>query len=98
MKLLVLLTLLLFASALQEQLIDPKDPRLIVVKFSWAKERQISELSGSVPSSGPSMNEPLPVNQARDSPSDVRNKRDMATRRDELEGAENMANSSKQRA
>jgi hypothetical protein len=98
MKLLLLLTLLLFASALQQQPIDQKDSRLIVIKFKWAKERQLSQLSGSLPTSGPSMNEPLPVNQARDSHGDVRNKRDVATRRAELEANANMANSSKKRA
>lgn len=99
MKLLWLLTLLMLTAVLQEQLDDQRDPRLVVLKFSWAKERQISELNRVVPNSGPSTNEPMPVNQARDSQGDVRNKRDLATRRAELDDIErNMTDASQKRS
>ena len=81
MKPLLLLTLLMLTPVLQEQHDDQREPRLVVLKFSWAKERQISEFNRVVPDSGPSTNEPMPTNQARDSQGDVRNKRDLATRR-----------------
>ncbi|HJX89786.1 MAG TPA: hypothetical protein VJ372_04775 [Pyrinomonadaceae bacterium] len=99
MKLLLLLTLLMLTPVLQEQLDDQRDPRLVVLKFSWAKERQISELNRVVPESGPSTNEPMPINQTRDSQADVRNKRDLATRRAELDDNERkMTDSSQKRS
>ena len=99
MKLLWLLTLLMLTGVLQEQLDDQRDPRLVVLKFSWAKERQISQLNPVVPESGPSTNVPMTVDQARDSQGDVRNKRDLATRRAELNDIErNMTDSSQKRS
>ena len=49
MKLLLLLTFLMLTPVLQEQLDDQRDPRLVVLKFSWAKERQISEFNRLFP-------------------------------------------------
>ena len=99
MKLLLLLTILMLTPVLQEQLDDQRDPRLVVLKFSWAKERQISEFNRVVPDSGPSTNEPMPINQTRDSQGDVRNKRDLATRRAELDdNARNLTDSSQKRS
>jgi hypothetical protein len=99
MKLLWLLTLLMLTAVLQEQLDDQRDPRLVVLKFSWAKERQISQLNPVVPESGPSTNVPMSVDQARDSQADVRNKRDLATRRAELDDiGRNMPDSSQKRS
>jgi hypothetical protein len=97
MKLLLLLTLLMLTPVLQEQPDDQRDPRLVVLKFSWAKERQISALNRVVPESGPSTNEPMPINQTRDSQADVRNKRDLATRRAELDDNERNLNDSSQK-
>ena len=98
MKLLWLLTLLLLTGVLQEQLDEQRDPRLVVLKFSWAKERQISQQNPVVPVSGPSTNEPMSVDQARNSQGDVRNKRDLATRRAELDNIErNITDSSQHR-
>ena len=84
MKLLLLLTLLM-PPVLQGQLDDQRGPRLVVLKFSWAREVQIREINRVVPDSGPPTNEPMPINEARDSQGDVRNKRDLATRRAELD-------------
>ena len=39
-------------------------------KFSWAKERQISEFNRVVPDSGPSTNEPMPIQPDKDSQGD----------------------------
>ena len=97
MKPLLLLTLLMLIPVLQDQLNDQREPRLIVLKFSWAKERQISEFNQVVPESGQSTNEPMPVNQARDSQGDVRNKRDLATRRAELDDNERKMTDSSQK-
>ena len=97
MKLLSLLTLLILTAVLQEQLDDQKDPRLVVLKFSWAKERQISQLNPVVPVSGPATNDPMSVDQARDSQGDVRNKRDLATRRAELGDIERSVTDSSQK-
>ncbi len=97
MKPLLLLTLLILIPVLQDQLNDQREPRLVVLKFSWAKERQISEFTQVVPESGPSTNEPMPVNQARDSQGDVRNKRDLATRRAELDDNERKMTDSSQK-
>jgi len=99
MKILLLLTLLMLTPVLQAQFDVQRDPRLVVLKFSWAKERQISALNQVVPDSGPSTNEPMPINQARDSQGDVRNKRDLATRRAELDDNErNMTDASQKRS
>ena len=97
MKPLLLLALLMLIPVLQDQLNDQREPRLVVLKFSWAKERQISEFNQVVPESGPSTNEPMPVNQARDSQGDVRNKRDVATRRAELDDNERKMTDSSQK-
>ena len=98
MKPLLLLTLLMLTPVLQEQLDDQRELRLVVLKFSWAKERQISEFNRVVPDSGPSTNEPMPMNQARDSEGDVRNKRDLATRRAELDENERNLKDSQKRS
>lgn len=99
MKLLFLLTWLMLPFVLQEQLDDQRDPRLVVLKFSWAKEVQIREINRVVPDSGPPTNEPMPINEARDSQGDVRNKRDLATRRAELDDNERkMSDSSQKRS
>ena len=98
MKLLFLLTWLMLPFVLQEQLDDQRDPRLVVLKFSWAKEVQIREINRVVPDSGPPTNEPMPINEARDSQGDVRNKRDLATRRAELDENERNLKDSQKRS
>ena len=98
MKLLSLLTLLMLTAILQEQLADQRASDLLVLKFNWAKERQITQHNPVVPVSGPATNEPMSVDQARNSQGDVRNKRDLATRRAELDNIErNITDSSQHR-
>ena len=84
MKLLLLTALVLFIPL--QQTVEREEPDLTVVKFSWSRFRQNSDLIHSVADPGPSMNEPVSLKppSSKNEPSEVRNKRDIQERRAEL--------------
>src|SRR5690348_16908820 len=90
MKVLLILTVLLLFIPLQQM---PEEPDLTVVKFSWSKHRQSSDLIHGADDPGPSMNEPVSVIQPerKNEPAEAKNRRDMQERRVEMMNAEQNA-------
>lgn len=74
----------------------PEEADLTVVKFSWSKYRQNSDLIHGADDPGPSMNEPVSLKQPerKNEPAEVKNRRDIQERRAELANAERNANNS----
>ena len=96
MRLLFLTTLILLIPLQQV----PEEADLTVVKFSWSKYRQGSDLIHGANDPGPSMNEPVSVLQPerKNEPAEVKNRRDIQERRADLANAErNAVNSSPRR-
>ena len=91
MKLLLLTALVLFVPF--QQTIEREEPDITVVKFSWSRFRQNSDLIHSVADPGPSMNEPVSLKppSSKNEPSEIRNKRDIQERRAEMANAEHNA-------
>ena len=91
MKLLLLTTLVLFVPF--QQTAEREEPDITVVKFSWSRFRQNSDLIHSVADPGPSMNEPVSLKppSSKNEPSEIRNKRDIQERRAEMANAEHNA-------
>jgi hypothetical protein len=74
-KPILLLVLLAFAVPLQQQTVERADPDLLVVKFSWAKEKQkISVIRGAQNPGGPIT---TPIPDARDHQSRINDIRSM---------------------
>ena len=90
---LLLLTTLVLLIPLQQM---PEEADLTVVKFSWSKQRQSSDLIHGADDPGPSMNEPVSVIQPerKNEPAEVKNRRDIQERRAAMADAERNANSS----
>jgi len=90
---LLLLTILVLLIPLQQV---PEDPDLTVVKFSWSKYRQSSDLIHGADDPGPAMNEPVSVIQPerKNEPAEAKNRRDIQERRADLANAERNANNS----
>lgn len=99
MKVLLLTTLILLVSFQQTPTVDREEADLVVLKFSWSKFRPNNDLIHSVQDPGPSMNEPIRVNQQtpRNEPQEVRNRRDMQERRADMINAERNATQSSER-
>lgn len=98
MKVLLLTTLVLLFSFQQTPTVDREEADVVVLKFSWSKFRTNNDLIHSVQDPGPSMNEPIRVNQtSKNEPSEVRNRRDMQERRAEMISAERAAVQSSER-
>jgi hypothetical protein len=97
MKLLVLTTLVLLVPLVQT---PGEDPDLVVVKFSWSKFRENSDLIHSAQDPGPSMNEPIAIKPPtpKNEPSEVKNRRDMQERRADMINGERNASQSSGRA
>src|SRR5678816_2836900 len=95
MKLLLLTTLVLLIPLQQ----IPEEPDLTVVKFSWSKYRQNSDLIHGADDPGPSMNEPVSLKQPerKNEPPEVKNKRDIQERRADLINAERTASNTSPR-
>jgi len=75
LKPLLILVLLAFALPLQQQTVEREDPDLLVVKFSWAKEKQkISVIRGAQNPGGPIT---TPIPDARDHDSRINDIRSM---------------------
>lgn len=93
MKVLFLTTLVLFVSFQQTPTVDREEADLVVLKFTWHKFRQNSDLIHSVQDPGPAMNEPIRMNPTppRNEPAEVRNRRDMQERRADMRAAEDNA-------
>ncbi len=74
----------------------PEEADLTVVKFSWTKYRQNSDLIHGADDPGPSMNEPVSLKQPerKNEPAEVKNRRDIQERRVEMMNAERNANNS----
>jgi hypothetical protein len=72
---LLLLVLLAFTLYLQQQTVEREDPDLLVVKFSWAKEKQkVSVIRGAQNPGGPIV---TPIPDARDHDSRIGDMRSM---------------------
>jgi len=99
MKVLLLTTLILLLPLQQTPTVDREEPDLAVVKFTWTKYRQNSDLIHSAQDPGPALNEPIAIKPApaRNEPSELRNRRDMNERRAELRAAEDNATQSSAR-
>lgn len=98
MKLLFLTGLILLIP-LQQTPIDREEADLTVVKFSWSRYRQNSDLIHGADDPGPSMNEPVSLKQPerKNEPAEVKNRRDIQERRVDLMNAERNASSSSPR-
>ena len=81
-----LLLLLLIAFLLTLQHVDPEQPDLMVVKFSWASEKQNSRMIRGAQNPGGPIATPIPDN------------RDLGSRRTDLRIMEKKANASAQNA
>ena len=99
MKVLILTTLVFLLPMQQTPTVDREEPDLAVIKFTWNKYRQNSDLIHSAQDPGPALNEPIAIKPApaRNEPSELRNSRDMNERRAELRAAEDNATQSSAR-
>jgi hypothetical protein len=90
---LLLLTILALLIPLQQM---PEEADVRVVKFSWSKYRQSSDLIHGADDPGPSMNEPVSVIQPerKNEPAEAKNRRDIQERRAEMANAERNASNS----
>ena len=94
MKLLTLTVLIVLFSLQQTPtVIEREEADLQVVKFTWNKYRQNSDLIHGVEDPGPSLNEPISLKQPerRNEPSELKNRRDMQERRAEMNAAQSNA-------
>jgi hypothetical protein len=89
MKLLVLTILILFFPLQQTPIADREEADVVVLKFSWSKLRQNSDLIHGVDDPGPPMNEPIAIKppERKNEPQEVKNRRDMAERRADMDAA-----------
>ena len=97
MKVLLLLVVLALLPLVQDPPAKTENSVLQVVKFSWNKNRENSDLIHGV-DDPPSMNEPVSMSRgpARNEPDAVRNNRDLSQRRaDMIISEKNAANSTK---
>ena len=100
MKHLILTSLiLLFAMQQTPTVVDREDADLQVVKFSWTKFRQNSDLIHGVQDPGPPMNEPIRIKppERKNEPSELKNRRDMQERRADMDNAQANASQSAER-
>lgn len=100
MKHLILTSLiLLFAMQQTPTVVEREDADLQVVKFTWTKFRQNSDLIHSVQDPGPAMNEPIRMQQPerKNEPAEIKNRRDMQERRAEMNAAQQNASQSAER-
>ncbi len=93
MKLLILTILLVLLPVQQTPTVDREESDIQVVKFSWSRYRQNSDLIHSAQDPGPAMNEPMSIKPptSRNEPQEVRNRRDREERRADLLTAERNA-------
>lgn len=93
MKLLILTTLLILLPAQQTPTVEREESDLQVLKFSWSRYRQNSDLIHSAQDPGPAMNEPMSIKPptSRNEPQEVKNRRDREERRADLLTAERNA-------
>ena len=93
MKLLILTTLLILLPAQQTRTVEREESDLQVLKFSWSRYRQNSDLIHSAQDPGPAMNEPMSIKPptSRNEPQEVKNRRDREERRADLLTAERNA-------
>lgn len=98
MKLLLLAALVALTPVLQGPAIDSEEADLVVLKFTWTKFRQNSDLIHSVSDPG-SINEPVSIKPAspKNEPPELRNKRDLQERRAEMLATEKSATQSSRR-
>ena len=89
MKLLVLTILILFFPLQQTPTVDREEADVVVLKFSWSKLRQNNDLIHGVDDPGPPMNEPIAIKppERKNEPQEVKNRRDMAERRADMDAA-----------
>ena len=99
MKLLILTLILLFPMQQTPTVVEREEADLQVVKFTWSKFRQNSDLIHSVQDPGPAMNEPISIKQPerRNEPAEIKNRRDMQERRAEMNAAQSNATKSADR-
>ncbi|HET6851719.1 MAG TPA: hypothetical protein VFH46_05310 [Pyrinomonadaceae bacterium] len=93
MKLLILTTLLILLPVQQTPTVEREESDLQVLKFSWSRYRQNSDLIHSAQDPGPAMNEPMSIKPptSRNEPQEVKNRRDREERRADLLTAERNA-------
>ena len=86
MKLLILTTLLILLPVQQTPTVEREESDLQVLKFSWSRYRQNSDLIHSAQDPGPAMNEPMSIKPptSRNEPQEVKNRRDREERRADL--------------
>ena len=99
MKLLILTLFLLFPMQQTPTVVEREEADLQVVKFTWSKFRQNSDLIHNVQDPGPAMNEPISIKQPerRNEPAEIKNRRDMQERRAEMNAAQSNAKMSAER-
>jgi hypothetical protein len=89
MKLILAFTLITLAVLSQAQTGAQKDSDLLVVKFSCGKYETGSHMIRSVQEPDPPMNEPITITQVkRDEPQELKNRRDLLERRNDMRTAE----------
>ena len=97
----VILTALILLFPLQQTptVVDREDADLQVVKFTWTRFRQNSDLIHGVQDPGPPMNEPISIKppERKNEPAELKNRRDMQERRAEMNAAQANASQSSER-
>lgn len=88
-----LIILVLIVPVQQMPTVDREEADLAVVKFSWSRYRQNSDLIHGADDPGPSMNEPVSVKQPerKNEPAEIKSRRDVQERRADLMNAEQNA-------
>jgi hypothetical protein len=89
MKVLILTMFILLIPFQQPPTADREEADLMVVKFTWARQRQNHDLMEGVQDPGPPLNEPVSLKQPpRNEPMEITKRKDMQERRDALTRAE----------
>jgi hypothetical protein len=89
MKLLLLTTLILLIPFQQPPAIDREEADLLVVKFTWTRQRQNNDLMQGVQDPGPPLNDPVSLKpEPTNEPAAVTKRRDIQERRVALANAE----------
>lgn len=93
MKHLILTVMIVLLPVQQTPTVDREESDLQVVKFSWTRQRQNSDLIQGAHDPGPPMNEPMTIKppERRNEPQDIKNRRDREERRADMITAERNA-------
>jgi hypothetical protein len=88
MRILFLPLLLVASFIVSQQATEPGTPGLVILKFHCGRYERGSGMIRSVQDPGAAMNEPISIQQQKNEPQEIKNRRDMQERRAEMQASE----------